>query len=165
MDEARVFGASTNLLAVLGFLSALLLAAALAVALKNGEWTMVAVVATAALLCFVLVRALRLEVGPHGLRQRNLFGSRSLDFDQLTRARIDVLDTRAPQGCPTLCLEPREGRELRIYLRRFPVHAAAALFTALEARGLRIEVPDDDRAHWVEAQVRAAQAIRSSGSS
>ena len=159
--DTRVFGADKGFLISFAVLFGPLAAFFVSVEVKCGRltsaWTMLAVFAACALVCVVLARAVRLEIGPNGLRHRTAIGTRALDYGSLTRAYIDVLRTKAPQGCATLCLESREGRETRIHLRHYPIEAAVALFDALESRSIRIEEPDS-RAAGVARSVRAARA-------
>ena len=156
---AQVYRVGGHTLAVVGIFMALFAALALVIAVKQGDWTTLAVVASVAAGLFLLLQVLRLEVGPDGFKYRNLSGSREVAFADVGRAYVDVVRADiAPQGVARFWVERVDGRRVKVNLRTFPIEAAAVLFTALEAHGIDIEVPDGWAARRMVEQIRAAQA-------
>src|SRR5262245_37473629 len=114
VGETHVFRASKHMLAGMGILSGLLIALSFGGVYRWGDWEGVQLTVTASLVVFGLTLLLRLEVGPHGIRYRDLKGSRSLEFASLTRAYIEMLrNRRGRPSLATFCMESREGRYVR----------------------------------------------------
>jgi hypothetical protein len=156
---SRVYRAGIHLFAVVGVFTSLFAVLGLFIAVKKGDWTFLAVVVGVAAVLFLLLQVLRLEVGPSGFRYRNLSGSREVAFADVGRAYFEVVRAKnAPQGVAAFWVERRDGERVKVNLRTFPVEAAAVLFTALEAYGIQIEVPDAWATRRMAEQVRAAQA-------
>jgi len=110
---------------------------------KRGDWTFLGVVIALAVLFFLLLRILRLEIGPAVFKYRNLSGSREVAFADIGRAYFEVLHARnAPQGVAAFWVERRGSSRVKVNLRTFPIEATAVLFTALESHSLQIEIPD-----------------------
>jgi hypothetical protein len=151
---ARTFRASTNFLVAVAALCAFLLAIALDASLRLGDWTTSLSLFAAAAIAIAAVLTLRLQVHPNGLKRCFLIGSQSLEFDSVARARLEVLGRRGG-GCFTLSLEPRQGRRVRIALRQFPIEASVAMLSALEMRGIEVEVADERALYFAEQVVRA----------
>jgi hypothetical protein len=152
--DSRRFGASTNFLVAVAALCAFLLAIALDASLRLGDWTISLFLFAAAAIAIAAVLTLRLEVHSNGLKRCFLIGSQSLDFDSVARARLEVLGRRG-RGCFTLSLEPRQGWCMRIALRQFPIEASVAMLSALETRGIEVEVADERARYFAEQVVRA----------
>jgi hypothetical protein len=156
---SRVYRAGIQLFAVVGVLASLLAALGVFIVVKKGDWTFLAVVVGVTAVLFLLLRVLRLEVGPAGFKYRNLSGSREVGFADVGRAYFEVVRAgNAPQGVAAFWVERRDGERVKVNLRTFPVEAAAVLFTALEAHGIQVEVPDAWATRQMAEQVRAAQA-------
>ena len=156
--ESQVYRVGTHLLAVVGFFALLFGALGVSVVVKRGDWTVLLIALGAAAVLLLLLQVLRLEVGPGGFRYRNLSGSREVAFADVGRAYFEVVRaTNAPQGVAAFWVERRGGGRVKVNLRTFPVRAAATLFTALEAHGIAVEVPDDRAARRMADQVRAEQ--------
>lgn len=86
-------------------------------------------------------------------------GSRDICFTEIRRAYLEITRTRhALHGVATFWVEQNDGMRVKVNLRTFPLEAAAVLFTALEAHGIQIEVPDEWAARRMAEQVRVAQA-------
>ncbi len=154
----RVYGVGIHLLVVVGILASVLAAFGVLIGLKKGDWTSLGVVVAVAAVLFLLLQVPRLEVGPAGLKYRNLSGSREVAFADIGRAYLAVVRTQyAPQGVAVFWIERRDGGRVKVNLRTFPVEAAAVLFTALESHGLQIEVPEAWATRRMAEQVRAAQ--------
>ena len=158
--ETRVFGANKNMLVAFAVMFGLGAALPLAVAIKNGDqasaWKVLAFLVGLELLVLLVGRLIRLEIGPESVEHRTALGTRSLALASVKSAHVQVLSRSKGPGCPTLCLEPEKGRRVTIYLRHYPIEASVALFTALESRGIDIELPDDD-AISVAEQIAAAK--------
>jgi hypothetical protein len=147
------------LLVVVGVSALLFAALGGFIAVKKGDWTFLGVVVVVAAVLFLLLQALRLEIGPTGFKYRNLSGSREVAFADIGRAYFEVVRAEyAPQGVAAFWVERCDGARVKVNLRTFPVEAAAVLFTALESHGIPIEVPDAWAARRMAEQVRAAQA-------
>jgi hypothetical protein len=159
MNGTRIFRAGAHMLTVTGAFAGLLIALGVAVGFKNGDWSMLEAPLIASAIVFALQAILRLEIGPAGIKYRNLTGSRSIEFENIKRAYVEVVrPSKSPQGIATFWLELHGGKRVKINLRTFSIQAAALLFSALDARGLPIEAPDEWAAGRLMNQVRAAQA-------
>ena len=157
--KPQSFGAGGNLYAVVGVFAALFAALGIAVVVTRGEWTVLAIAIGVAAMCYLLLQVLRLEIGPSGFRYRNLSGSREVPFSDVSRAYFEVVRAEgSPRPVAAFWVDRRAGERVKVNLRTFPVRAAAVLFSALEAHGVTIEVPDEPAARRVADQVRAAQA-------
>ncbi len=64
---------------------------------------------------------------------------------------------KSPQGAPVFWITLRNGQDMKLPLRVFPIEVAARLFTRLEDHGVQIEVSDAWMARRMSEQVRAAQ--------
>jgi hypothetical protein len=147
------------LLAVVGIFITLFAVLGIFIGVQRADWMFLSVVVTAAAVFFLLLQVLRLEIAPTGFKYRNLSGSREVAFADVGRAYIEVVRAEsAPQGAAIFWVERRNGSRMKVNLHTFPVEAAAVLFLALEANGIRIEVPDAWAAGRMAQQVRAAQA-------
>ena len=157
--EPQSFGAGGNLYAVVGFFAAIFAALGVAILVTRGDWTVLVIAVGVFAALALLLQVLRLEVGPAGFRYRNLSGSRQVAFADLTRAYFEVVHAeQSPRPVAAFWVDRRAGKRVKVNLRTFPVRAAAVLFSALEAHGVAIEVPDEPSARRVADQVRAAQA-------
>lgn len=151
-----MFRAGKHMLTVIAIFSALLIALSFGGVVRYGDWEGVAISASLSLFVFAITLPLRLEIGPHGIRYRDLRGARSLEFASMTRAYLEMVHSGRRRSLARLSMEAREDRPVRINVRTFDVEAIARLFTALEARAIEIEVLSG--AAGVAKQVRAAQA-------
>jgi hypothetical protein len=157
--ESRVYHVGTHLLVVVGIFAALFAVIGLFIAVKQGDWSFLAIVILAAGGFVLLLQVLRLEIGPTRFKYRNLSGSREVAFADVSRAYFDVVRSDyAPQGAARFWVERRAGGRVKVNLRTFPTEAAAVLFTALEGHGIQIEVPEAWAARRMAEQVRAAQS-------
>ena len=155
--EPQSFGAGIHLYLVAGGFAAFFVALSVFVAVKRGDWTVPAAVVGGAVVLLALPQVLRLEVGPDKFKYRNLSGSREVEFADVRRAYFEVIE-RNGVAAAAFWVDRSSGERVKVNLRTFPVRAAAALFSALDARGVAVEVPDDPAARRVSDQVRAAQA-------
>lgn len=157
--SGRVYRVGPSLQIVLGVFLTVFAGFGVTIGLKNGDWTFLAVIVGLASAVFFLVQILRLEIGPAGFQYRNLSGSRDICFTEIRRAYLEITRTRhALHGVATFWVEQNDGMRVKVNLRTFPLEAAAVLFTALEAHGIQIEVPDEWAARRMAEQVRVAQA-------
>lgn len=156
---SRVFRAGTRVHVVIGFFALLFGALGLFVAVQKGDWSVFGVVLVIAAVLCLLLRVLRLEVGPSGFKYRNLSSSQDVAFADIARAYFEVPESDAgPRVVAVFWVERRNGNRLKVNLRTFDIEAVAILFNALEAHGIQIEVPDEWAARRIADQVRAAQA-------
>jgi hypothetical protein len=156
---SRVYRVGIHLLVVVGIFAGLFAALGVFLAVKKGNWTVLAIVVAFAAVLFLLLQLQRLEIGGTSFKYRNLSGSREVTFADVGRAYFEVVRAKnAPQGVARFWIERRDGSRVKINLRVFPVEAAAVLFTALESHDVEIEVPDAWAARRAADQVRAAQA-------
>ena len=125
------------------------------------EWHAVVGICSVAIVWFVFLRRLRLEIGPDGVRCRGVIFNRTLQFAEISKAYFKTeYGGYAPQGVSFFWLQPSEGKPMKVNLRYFPIDAAALLFTALERRNIAIEVPNTWSAKRMVAQVRKQQNKR-----
>lgn len=157
--QTHIYGAGGHLLIVVGLASAFFCGLFLLVFLKTGQWMPLTLACAGSLVGFLLLRTLRLELSPSWFKYRNLSGAHTVVYSQIADAYFDVVRrSQAPQGVSRFWIALRQGQHVKVNLRTFPVEAAARLFTAIEAQGVEVRVPDEWAARRVADQVRAAQA-------
>lgn len=153
-----VYRAGIHLFVIVGVFASLFATLGLFIAVKQGDWTFLAVVVCGTVVLFLLLGVLKLEISLAGFKYRNLSGTRDVAFREVSRAFFEVVSADvAPQGVAAFWVERRNGTRVKVNLRTFAVDAAAALFTALEKQGIPIEVPDHSAAQRAAAQVQEAQ--------
>ena len=155
--ETQSFGAGIDLYLVVGGFAAFFVVLSVFVAVKQGEWTVPVAAVGGAVVLLALPQVLRLEVGPDKFKYRNLSGSREVKFADVRRAYFEVIEGHGTAAA-AFWVDRSSGKRVKVNLRTFPVRGAAALFSALEARGVVVEVPAGAAARRVNDQVRAAQA-------
>jgi hypothetical protein len=161
LTPTRRFGVGMNLLVVVTLFALFLGGLGLAVGLKRGDWTIFAIVVVVIVMMAVMLSVLRLEFSRSGFFYRNISGSTSVAWSNVTGATVQVVHHgKSPRGVAVFWITLRSGPPLKVNLRTFPVEAAAILFSSIEAQGIAIEVPNDTAARRMVDQVRAAQGKR-----
>lgn len=155
----RKYTAGTHLYVLLGVFFSFFLALGVALFIKRGDWSFIAISVGGALLSFALLRILLLEISRSWFKYRNLTGTRTVMFGHVADAYIEVTRyTKAPQGIASFWIQLRNGDRFRINLRTFPVEAAAVLFSRLNEHGVVVTVPDKWAARRMAEQIYVAQA-------
>jgi hypothetical protein len=159
--DGVVFRAGLHLYVLVGLLVSLFIGLGIAVAIRREDWTFLAVAGGGAVVLFLLLLVLRLEVRHEEFAYRNLSGSRTVPFTDIERAYFETVHAdAAPQGVAVFWVEVRGGKRVKVNLRTFPIRAAALLFATLERHGVPIQVPDTWAAKRMNRQVREEMAKR-----
>lgn len=156
---AQVFRAAPRMFILVGVPAALGCSLGIAVGGKSGDWCVLGGFAALSFILFGLVILLKLELAAAGFRYRALIGSRKVAYPDVAAAFIHAVHVAGnPREFAKFAVETREGRLIRPALRAFPIEAAAALFAALEAHGIGIDVADSPGPRRMNDEIRAVQA-------
>jgi hypothetical protein len=159
MIASKEFRVGAHLLVVVGIFALFFLALGFLVLARKGDWSLLAIATGAAAVLFCFPGTFRLKIGKGWFEWRSFLGTRMVQFANVSSAYFTVVRRgNAPQGVAAFWIQPCSGDAEKFNLRIFPVRAAAMLFSALEAHGIHVDVPDAWAARRMDEQIRAVQA-------